>query len=480
MLFNTEIETGLYINGEWLKAEKKMGVFDKYSHELIAEVAVAGQADVDSAMKAANGAMTENPLPAHQRYDILMKTAALVAQNAEEMTQLICREGGKPYKDAKAEIDRSVFVIQMAAEEAKRIHGETVPLDPVKGSENRIGLYIRVPVGVVAAIAPFNFPSNLVVHKIAPAIAAGCGVVLKPASTTPLTAIVLCKLMEEAGLPKGYLNLVIGSGREVGDYMVSHPGKKLVSFTGSPAVGRRIKENSGLDRCVLELGNNSGNIVHSDADLDLAATILARKAYSSAGQFCVSVQRIYVQESILASFTEKMVAATNSLKVGNPLDPDTDIGPMISLQEAERIEAWIQEAVQGGAEVLTGGTRENVIVQPTLLRNVNRDMKVVCDEVFGPIASIIPYKTFEEAIDMVNDSEYGLQAGVFTQNLDLAWKAAKKIRTGGVIINDASSYRADHMPYGGVDKSGSGREGPHFAVEEMTDVKMIVFNLQNV
>jgi acyl-CoA reductase-like NAD-dependent aldehyde dehydrogenase len=479
LLINTEVETGLYINGKWEKTEKKMGVFDKYTHRLIAEVAVAGPGDVDYAIKAANEAMTNNPMPAHQRYDILMKTATLVQQHAEEMTQLIAREGGKPYKDSKAEVDRSVFVIQMAAEEAKRIHGETVPLDPVKGSENRMGLYIRVPVGVVAAIAPFNFPSNLVVHKIAPAIAAGCAVVLKPASTTPLTAVFLCKLMEEAGLPKGYLNLVIGSGHEIGDYLVAHPGKKLVSFTGSPSVGLRIKENSGLNRVVLELGNNSGNIVHSDANQNLAATILARKAFGSAGQFCVSVQRIYVQESILESFTEKMIASTNSLKVGNPLDLDTDIGPMISLKEAQRVEEWIQEAVKGGAEILTGGTREGVVVQPTLLRNVNRDMKVVCDEVFGPIASIIPYGTFEEAIDMVNDSEYGLQAGVFTQSIDLAWKAAKKIRAGGVIINDASSYRADHMPYGGVDKSGSGREGPHFAMEEMTEIKMIVFNIQS-
>lgn len=480
MLINTQNETGLYINGEWLESKERMGVFDKYTHELMAEVAVAEQTDVDKAMKAANDAMVNNPMPAHKRYDILMKTAALVEKHAEEMTKLIAREGGKPFKDAKAEVDRSVFVIQMAAEEAKRIHGETVPLDPVKGSENRMGLYIRVPVGVVAAIAPFNFPSNLVVHKVAPAIAAGCGVVLKPASTTPLTAILLCKLMEEAGLPKGYLNLVIGSGRTVGEYMVSHPWKKLVSFTGSPSVGLRIKENSGLNRCVLELGNNSGNIVHSDADQDLAATILARKAFGSAGQFCVSVQRIYVQGSILDSFTQKMIDATNNLKVGNPLDPDTDVGPMISLNEAKRVEQWIREAVEGGAEILTGGTREDVVVQPTLLRNVTRSMKVVCDEVFGPIASIIPYSTFDEAINLVNDSEYGLQAGVFTRNIDLAWKAAKKIKTGGVIINDASSYRADHMPYGGVDKSGSGREGPHYALEEMTEVKMIVFNVQNV
>ena len=270
-----------------------------------------------------------------------------------------------------------------AAEEAKRIHGETVALDAVPGSENRMGLYIRVPVGVVAAITPFNFPMNLVVHKVAPAIAAGCAVVLKPASTTPLSAIYLCNLLQEAGLPKGYINLVIGSGRTVGDYLVAHPGKKMITFTGSPNVGLRIKQNSGFNRVTLELGNNSGNIVHSDADLDLAADLLSKKAFGSAGQFCVSVQRIYVHESVIDAFTEKMVEATNKLVVGNPLDPDTDVGPLITLGEAKRVEEWIKEAVSEGAEVLTGGTRDGVVVQPTLLRNVNSDMKVVCDEVFG-------------------------------------------------------------------------------------------------
>lgn len=477
MFSMTQHETGLYINGAWLESNDKMKVYDKFTQEVIGEVAVAGKQDIDDAIQAANDAMNHRPLPAHERFEILKRTAELVSKNAEEIAHLIAREGGKPLKDAIAEVNRSVQVITIASEEAKRIHGETVPLDAVPGSENRMGLYIRVPVGVVAAITPFNFPINLVVHKVAPAIAAGCAVVLKPASTTPLSAIFLCKLLEEAGLPKGYINLVIGSGRTVGDYLVAHPGKKMVTFTGSPSVGLQIKINSGFNRVTLELGNNSGNIVHEDADIDLAADLLAKKAFGSAGQFCVSVQRIYVQENVLELFTQKMVEATNRLVVGNPLDEATDVGPMISLTEAKRVEEWVKEAVQEGAEIVAGGNREGVVMHPTILKNVNPKMKVVCEEVFGPLASIIPYKTFDQAIEYVNDSEYGLQAGVFTKNIELAWKAAKNIRTGGVIINDTSSYRADIMPYGGIDKSGAGREGPKFAVEEMTDIRMVVFNL---
>ncbi|SDM35087.1 aldehyde dehydrogenase family protein [Bacillus sp. OK048] len=474
----TQHGTGLYINGEWLESNETMKVYDKFSDEVIGEVAVAGEQDIDAAIQAANDAMNNRPLAAHERFEILRRTAELVKINADEIAKLIAREGGKPLKDALAEVNRGVAVITTAAEEAKRIHGETVPLDAVPGSENRMGLYIRVPVGVIAAVTPFNFPINLVVHKVAPAIAAGCAVVLKPASMTPLSAIYLCKLLEEAGLPKGYINLVVGSGRTVGDYLVAHPGKKMVTFTGSPSVGLRIKKNSGFNRVTLELGNNSGNIVHDDADIDLAADLLAKRAFGSAGQFCVSVQRIYVQENILEYFTQKMIEATNLLVVGNPLEEATDVGPMISLKEAERVEEWVREAVQEGAEVVVGGNREGAMMYPTILKNVNSKMKVVCEEVFGPLASIIPYKTFDEAIEYVNDSEYGLQAGVFTNNIELAWKAAKTIRTGGVIINDTSAYRADIMPYGGIDKSGTGREGPKFAVEEMTEVRMVVFNLQ--
>ena len=475
---STQQGTGLYINGEWLLTNETMKVANKFTQEVIGEVAVAEQKDVDAAIVAANEAMANRPLPAHERFEILKKTAELILKNADELAQLIAKEGGKPLKDAIAEVNRSAQVVTTSAEEAKRIHGETVALDAVPGSENRMGLYIRVPVGVIAAITPFNFPMNLVVHKVAPAIAAGCAVVLKPASTTPLSAVYLCNLLQEAGLPKGYINLVIGSGRTVGDYLVAHPDKKMITFTGSPNVGLRIKQNSGFNRVTLELGNNSGNIVHSDANLDLAADLLSKKAFGSAGQFCVSVQRIYVHENVIDAFTEKMVEATNKLVVGDPLDPNTDVGPLITLSEAQRVEEWIKEAVSEGAEVLTGGSRDGVVVQPTLLRNVKSDMKVVCQEVFGPVASIIPYSTFDEAIDAVNDSEYGLQAGVFTNNVNLAWKAARKLQTGGVNINDTSSYRADHMPYGGIDKSGAGREGPRFAVEEMSEIRMVVFNVQ--
>jgi acyl-CoA reductase-like NAD-dependent aldehyde dehydrogenase len=469
--------TGLYIDGRWRTGTERVAVVDKYTGQVIREVVQASQRDVDEAVASARRAMTAHPLTALQRYDILHRAAQLIAARAEEFAMSIVNEGGKPLKDARTEVARGIQTVTLAAEEAKRIHGETIPLDAAPGGAGRVGLYLRVPVGVVAAISPFNFPLNLVVHKVAPAIAAGCGVVLKPATTTPLTACLLVEVLEAAGLPPGYLNLVIGSGGTVGDWLVQHDGVQMVTFTGSPPVGQRIKERSGLKRVTLELGNNSGNLVHSDADVELAADLLARRAFGSAGQFCVSVQRIYVQERVIDRFTDAIVRVTESLKVGDPHDPDTDVGPLISEGEAARVADWVDEAVAGGARVLTGGHRRGVMMEPTLLTDVDPAMKVVCQEVFGPVASIVPYGTFEEGLRLLNDTPYGLQAGVFTNSLDLAWRAAHEIHAGGVIINDTSAYRADLMPYGGVGLSGLGREGPRFAVEEMSEIRMVVFNL---
>lgn len=468
--------TGLYIDGQWRTGDKYLPVHNKFSGNVIREVVQASPQAVDQAVAAAEQAFRSR-LPAHRRAAILRRTAELIRENEEAFAQTIAQEGGKPYKDALAEVRRGVETIQLSSEEAKRIHGETVPLDAAPGSENRIGLYLRVPKGVIAAIAPFNFPINLVVHKVGPAIAAGCPVVLKPATTTPLTAVMLAEVLEEAGLPAGYFNLIIGPGGAIGDYLVQHPGIKMVTFTGSPPVGEHIRSIAGLKEVVLELGNNSGNIVHSDADYQTAARLLAAKAFGSAGQFCISVQRIYVQRSILEPFTEAFKAETARLMVGDPLDPTTDVGPLITEAEAARVQEWVDEAVQQGASVLTGGHRSGPVVQPTALTNVTPDMKVVAQEIFGPVASIIAYDEFDEALQMVNNSAYGLQAGVFTNDVGRAWKAAQTIEAGGVIINDSSSYRADLMPYGGVRLSGIGREGPRFAVEEMTEIRMIVFNL---
>lgn len=469
--------TGLYIDGKWLASQKSLPVHNKYSGDVIRHVVQATAADVDSAVAAANRAFKEEPLPAHRRAAILRRAAELIRENEAVFARTIAQEGGKPLKDALAEVRRGVETINLSAEEAKRIHGETVPLDAAPGSENRMGLYIRVPKGVIAAIAPFNFPINLVVHKVGPAIAAGCPVVLKPATTTPLTAILLAEVLEEAGLPHGWLNLIIGPGGEIGDYLVQHPGIKMITFTGSPPVGEHIRSIAGLKDVVLELGNNSANIVHSDSDYKKAAQLLAQKAYGSAGQFCISVQRIYVHRPIFDAFSEAFTDAAASLKVGDPLDAAVDVGPMITEGEAKRVKEWVDEAVTQGAEILSGGIREGSVVLPTVLTNVKPEMKVVAQEIFGPVASLIAYDDFDEALELVNTGDYGLQAGVFTNDIGRAWKAARTIETGGVIINDTSSYRVDLMPYGGVRLSGMGREGPRFAVEEMTEIRMIVFNL---
>ncbi len=468
--------TGLYIDGEWQQGDKSLEVYNKYSGHLIRAVAQATLENVDSAVEAATRAF-RNPLPAHRRATILRRTADLVRDHEEVFARTIAQEGGKPYKDALAEVRRAIETIQLSSEEAKRIHGETVPLDAAPGSENRMGLFLRVPKGVIAAIAPFNFPINLVVHKVGPAIAAGCPVVLKPATTTPLTSILLAEVLEEAGLPPGYFNLIIGPGGAIGDYLVQHPGIKMVTFTGSPPVGEHIRSIAGLKEVVLELGNNSGNIVHSDADYKTAAKLLAAKAYGSAGQFCISVQRIYVHRPILEAFSQAFLEESAKLKVGDPLDPSTDVGPLITEGEAKRVKDWVDEAVSQGATLLAGGNREGSVIMPTALTNVTQDMKVVAQEIFGPVASLIAYDDFDEALELINHGTYGLQAGVFTNDIGRAWKAAKTIEAGGVIINDTSSYRVDLMPYGGTRRSGIGREGPRFAVEEMTEIRMIVFNL---
>ncbi len=468
--------TGLYINGHWLESSQSIDVTNKYTGTVIRTVAAADPAAIDEAVAAARSAW-QKPIPAHERSAILRRTADLVREHHGEFARMIAQEGGKPLKDASAEVNRALETLTLSAEEARRIHGETIPFDAAPGSENRMGFTLRVPKGVVAAIAPFNFPINLVVHKVGPAIAAGCPVVLKPATTTPLTAVMLAEVLEAAGLPPGYFNLVIGPGGAIGDYLVKHPGINMVTFTGSPPVGEHIRAIAGLKQVVLELGNNSGNIVHSDADWKTAARILSQKAYGSAGQFCISVQRIFVHRPIFDEFSQAFVEETSKLKVGDPLDPTVDVGPLITEGEASRVKEWVDEALAQGARLLGGGERHGSVVLPTVLTDVRPDMKVVQQEVFGPVACLIAYDTFEEALERLNDSAYGLQAGVFTQDLGRAWQAARTIECGGVMINDSSAYRADLMPYGGVRMSGIGREGPRYAVEEMTELRTVVFNL---
>jgi acyl-CoA reductase-like NAD-dependent aldehyde dehydrogenase len=466
----------LYIDGRWRDGPRTVPVLHKYRQEVLAEVVEADEALVDEAVQAAQRALEQRPLSPYRRFQILRRAADLLSERREEFALTIAREAGKPLKYARVEVDRALQTISLSGEEAKRIHGEQVPVEAAPGGEGRLAFTLRVPVGVVCAITPFNFPLNLVAHKVAPALAAGNAVVLKPATYTPLTSLMLAQLLQEAGLPPGYLNVVVGGGRTVGEALLRHPGIALYTFTGSPEVGERIKAATGLRRVVLELGNNSPNIVAQDANLDQAAQLLARFAYLYAGQFCISVQRIYVEQPAYEPFLEKFVAAARAMKLGDPEDPDTDIGPLISEDDARRVEAWVEEAVHGGARRVLGGPRQGVLYPATVLTDVRPEMKVVCQEVFGPVASVVACSSFEEALRQANDTEYGLQAGVFTRNLDRAMKAARTLRMGGVIVNDTSGFRVDLMPYGGIRRSGIGREGPRYAIEEMTDLRIVVLN----
>ncbi len=465
----------LFIDGKREGGSQVMPVIDKYTGETFATVPVADGDAVDRAIAAAKTAFPiYSRLPAHKRHEILQKATLLFEARKEELADLIAREAGKPWKYAIGELTRSIETFRFSAEEAKRIHGETVPLDASVAGEGRIGFWMRVPVGVVAAITPFNFPLNLVAHKIGPALAAGCTIVLKPASTTPLIAIRMAEIFEEAGLPPGVLNVVVGPGAVVGDRMVSDPRVSKVSFTGSPPVGEAIIRKAGLKKVTMELGNNSGTIIEPDADLDAAVPRCVVAAFANSGQVCISLQRLYVHKDVVAEFTRRFVEATQALKIGNPLDHDTDIGPMIEDREAVRAEAWIEEAVAQGATLLCGGKREGRVVHPTVLSTVHASMKVMCEEAFAPLVSIVTYDTFEEAVRMVDDSPYGLQAGIYTNDIKKALYAVDRIDAGGIMINDSSIFRVDHMPYGGNKLSGLGREGVPFAVEEMTTIKMVM------
>jgi acyl-CoA reductase-like NAD-dependent aldehyde dehydrogenase len=398
----------LFIDGEWMETPEKTPVLNKYTGEVIGHVSVATRDHIRQAVESGKKAMKERPLSTEERYRILATTSRIILERQDEIGLLIAKEGGKPFKEAKIEAGRAARTFLIAAEEAKRIHGDIVPLASDQPT-SKLAFTLRVPIGVVCAISPFNFPINLVAHKVAPAIAAGNAFVLKPSSYTPLTSIMLLKIMEEAGMPKGYGHLVIGSGSTVGEWLLEEPGFAYYTFTGSPAVGKHLKTKVGLRKSTLELGSNSATIVHSDANIEFAAERCARTAFSNAGQICISVQRIFVQEDVYDRFLDKLVAVTKSLKVGDPTDPATDIGPLISEGEARRAEEWIQEAVQRGAKLLTGGERTGAVITPTILVDVPADCKVCCEEAFAPLVVVNKYTTIDEAISMVNDSKYGLQ-----------------------------------------------------------------------
>ena len=468
----------MLINGEWRVGKEYFDVKNPYDGSFLDRVPLSTKKDVEDAILSAKNAFSVMAeMPAHKKSVILSNTSKIIESAKREIAELITRESGKAIKYSLAEVERSVQTFQFAAEEAKQIHGETIPMDASPNSEKRFAFYQPFPIGIIGAITPFNFPLNLVAHKVAPAIASGNSVVLKPASYTPLTSIKLGEIMMEAGLPNGALNIVFGGGSTVGEWLVESQDLAMISFTGSPSVGRRIKERAGMKRVALELGSNSATIIEHDADIDMAIPRCIIGAFSNAGQVCISLQRIYVHEKLFDEFKEKFIKAVKKIKVGNPMESDTEYGPMIEEKEAVRAEGWIKEAVNKGAKILYGGERKGNIITPTVMTNVKSDMKVVCNEVFAPLVTLIKYKDFEEAIDMVNDSIYGIQAGIFTKDINKAFRGFKKLHVGGVIINDVPTFRVDHMPYGGVKESGTGREGIKFAIKEMTELKLMVFNL---
>jgi acyl-CoA reductase-like NAD-dependent aldehyde dehydrogenase len=474
------MEYKLLIDGQWVDAGPALEVKNKYDGKLVGTVPTARREDVEAAIDAAEraeDAMAD--MPAYKRADILLRTAALLRERSDDLAKTIAAEAGKALKFARAEVDRAVSTFTIAAEEAKRLHGETIPLDAVPAGEGYFGFWTRRPVGVIAAISPFNFPLNLVAHKVAPALASGNTLVLKPASTTPLAAVKLCQILMEAGLPAGAINLVVGSGGTVGEWLVTDPRVDKITFTGSPEIGRHILSVAGIKKVTLELGNTSPVVIAPDADLDFVAKRCAVGAYYNSGQVCISVQRIYSEKNVYEPFSEKFVKATEAMIVGDPLDERVDVGPMIDPKEVDRVENWVNEAQTSGARVLTGGKRDGTVYYPTVLTNVQDEMKVVTEEVFAPVASVISSDDFESALKQANDTKFGLQVGVFTNDINRVLKAVRRLNFGGVIVNDTPNFRADHMPYGGNRQSGLGREGVRFAMEDMTNIQLVAIRMNS-
>ncbi|MDI6740181.1 MAG: aldehyde dehydrogenase family protein [Candidatus Edwardsbacteria bacterium] len=468
----------LIIAGRERESGKRFTVLDKYTGETVAEVHAAERTHVDEAIAAAEKAKRiMADLPAHRRSTIIRAAARIIEKKKEELTVAIAREAGKPYRYAKAEVERCVENLEYISEEAKRIHGETMPIDAGKSGEGRTGYYERHPIGIVAAISPFNFPLNLAAHKLGPAVAAGCPVILKPASATPISGIELVKAFVEAGVPDGGISVLPGSGSQVGDPLVSDGRISKISFTGSRAVGEEIVRKAGLKRVTLELGSNSGVVIDRDAgDIDRIAKRCVLGAFYNQGQVCISIQRIYVHQDRYEEFIRAFTAHAAALKIGNPVDPGTEIGPMIAQSELARVQSWVNEAIGQGAKLLFGNKCNGPVYFPTALTDIAPDMKVVKDEIFGPAAVVVKVDSFEQGVEQCDQSQYGLQAGVFTDSLNRALWAVKRLNVGGVMVNDFPSYRIDHMPYGGNKGSGLGREGAKFAIEEMTTLRMVIFN----
>ncbi|MGH9263417.1 MAG: aldehyde dehydrogenase family protein [Acidimicrobiales bacterium] len=455
-------------------SDDEIVVRSPYDGSEVGRVPRHGRDDVDKAVAAAARSLRDQPLPPWRRAEILDTAARLLAERLEDFAGTIAREAAKPIKTARVEAKRAASTLTFAAVAARTLTGETVPIDAAEVGEGRLAFTLRVPIGVVGAISPFNFPLNLVAHKVAPAIAAGCPVVLKPASQTPLSALALAALLVDCGLPPGYLQVVTGGGGEVGNALVEHPDVAYISFTGSSEVGWGIAAKAGGKKVALELGNNSPVIIEADGDWDKAARTIATAGFSHAGQSCVSVQRVYVASGIADDFTATLAKLVDDLVVGDPLDEATDVSALITEDDRERVASWIDEAVAQGATVAAGGGIEQGILRPTVLTGVTPDMRVSRDEVFGPVVAVQAYETLDDALRLADDTRYGLQAGIFTTNLSSALRAARELRFGTVLVNEVPTWRADQMPYGGVRDSGNTKEGPAWAVREMTEERLVV------
>lgn len=465
-----------YCAGEWRTSDQQLQVINPYTQDSVGLTSFATGQDLEDAIQAAQSAFGQTRrLQAFERADILLKLATGLSERSEEFARRMAQESGKPIRDCRAEVARGVFTLTVAADEAKRIGGEVIPLDLMPSSQGRFGITRRFPIGPIAGISPFNYPLNLALHKLAPAIASGNPIILKPPTLDPLTMLAFAELVDGAGLPKGAVS-IMPMDRQVGDKLVTDERFKLLSFTGSPAVGWDMKARAGKKKVVLELGGNAGVIVDEGADLGLAVARVRTGSFSYAGQICISVQRVYVHSSLYDRFMDAFLASVRELKVGDPLEESTDLGPMIEPKAAKRTEDWVATAISEGAKVLIGGKANGYFFEPTVITGSKRESFVCSREAFAPLVNVFPFDDFETALTEVNDSEFGLQAGVFTPSLEHALKAWETIEAGGIMINDIPTYRIDHMPYGGVKDSGLSREGLRYAIEDMTEPRLMVIN----
>ena len=467
----------MYIAGEWVDRDDKIPVFNPFDNSTIDTVPRASVEDVNTAIASAQrGAAVMAKIPGYERFQMLRKAADLLEERNEEFAQTITKEEGKVIAEGRTEAGRAVQTISLSGEEAKRLYGETVPLDGAPGWNGQLGFTLRVPCGVVAAISPFNFPLNLVCHKVGPALAAGNSVIIKPATDTPLSALKLTEVLLEAGVPAEAVQCITGSGSEIGDALVADPRVRKVTFTGSRDVGEHICKTAGLKKVTMELGSNSPLIVMPDADIDKVVGATLSSGFSNAGQVCISAQRIITSNQIYGDYLDALTSGVKGLGTGDPMDESVKMGPMVRAQDAVRVNEWINEAVSGGARKLVGGEYSGTMHQATVVADVKPEMRISCDELFGPAVAVTPFSDIDEAIAMANDTNYGLSAAIFTQNIDWAIKFAREVDSGNLMINSGPQFRADLMPYGGIKESGMGKEGPKYAVEEMTELKMVVYH----